>query len=134
MGRSLRVTAIVAVSLVFSGIAAADVWDDWDYLGGKRTLKIWVRNGNQAFKDAVQAAIDNWNTGDNNGSWTLEAGTEADHDVDVGTGKMDGAGGTLGQCAANDADGDGIAEGGCTIDIDSEDDWGDGDACFIHLP
>ena len=122
----LSVMSTFVLALATLAPVPADVWDDWDYLGGKRTLKVWVRNGNQAFKDAVQAAIDNWNTGDNNGSWTLEAGTEADHDVDVGTGKMDGAGGTMGRCTANDGNGDGLVEGGTSIEIDSEEDWGDG--------
>lgn len=105
--------------------AAADVWDEWDYPGGKRTLKIWINGGSQEFKDAVKAAIDNWNHDENNGNWTLEEGTEADHDVSVRMGNLDGPEGALGETKVTYNRTTHEASK-VSITIDSEEDWGDG--------
>ena len=77
--------AVVFLSLLTIPVFAK-VWTNVpDWAGKKRNLKIWVPPGStQAFKDAVQASIDEWNQGNNNGDWTLSTtSNEGEADVDV---------------------------------------------------
>lgn len=59
-------------------------WPDWG--NTKRTLKVHIRNGNDAFKNDVRTAMSNWNAANmGNNNWKFEeVATAAEANVSVG--------------------------------------------------
>lgn len=86
-GFTWRVFLLLVLLTGLVDISTAGVRKDWDWVGEKRTLKVWVnvgaedKLGDVKVSDAVADAMKELNAAGSD--WKLENGTSADHDIEI---------------------------------------------------